>query len=217
MASWPATYRDRAGTVQSHVEIDGRALRIELRGVPFTGQDFDGLEPERPLSDVEREPFTLAAGALCSCELAWRMQIAVLVNGQEHPAWLEARLELGAPHSNGGITHEHLHLRLEIADHEYLSRTDAGWFEDALADIQRDLPKGVVLKTCFGCAYSDYSPYGHGLWGNLACFRGNKAGYAAVRSKADVFGVWDTLSEYVSETHVCAEFAPRVSGTGYRG
>jgi Family of unknown function (DUF6304) len=217
MASWPATYRDRVGEVQSDIEVDGTALRIELRGVRFAGNDFDALEPERPLSDGDREQFTLVVGALCSCELTWRMQVEFLVNGQAHPAWLEARLELGAPKANGGITHEHLRLRLVTVDNEYLSREDAGWFEDALADIQRALPQGVVLKVCFGCAYSDYSPYGHGLWGTLACFRGNKSGYATVRSKSDVFRVWPTLTEYVAETHVCSEFAPRVAGTGYRG
>jgi hypothetical protein len=55
------------------------------------------------------------------------------------------------------------------------------------------------------------------LWGTLACFRDNKSGYGAVRSKDDVFDGWPTLTEYVAETHVCSEFAVRVAGTGYRG
>jgi hypothetical protein len=62
-----------------------------------------------------------------------------------------------------------------------------------------------------------YSPYGHGLFGGLACFRGNKAGYRAVTGKDDLFAVWDTMTEFVQETHLCPEFERRVPGTGYRG
>ena len=38
------------------------------------------------------------------------------------------------------------------------------------------------MKACINCAISDYSPYGNGLFGNMICFRGNKAGYLALPS-----------------------------------
>ena len=48
--------------------------------------------------------------------------------------------------------------------------------EDELLDIQRQMPEGTYLKACINCAFSDYCPGGHGLFGGLACFRDNKEG-----------------------------------------
>ena len=212
-----ATYRDKVGESSAFLEIDGQSLRIELRGVPFAGDDFDALEPTRPLSESERQQFVFAGAALCSCVLAWSLPVEIVVEDRAQPARLEAELTLGEPRPDGGITSEHLKLRLVGLSEEYSSRKDAGGFEDALADIQRALPGGSVFRVCFSCAYSDYSPAGHGLWGGLACFRDNKAGYAGVRNKSDLHRIWSTLTEFVAETHVCPEFAVRAPGTGYRG
>src|SRR3954469_23584389 len=89
-------------------------------------------------------------------------------------------------------------------------------------DLQRKLPPGPFMKACINCDFSDYSPYGHGLFGNMICFRANKAGYLALPSGADFekdayFAVIDTVSEMVQETHLCPEFERRQPGTGYRG
>lgn len=70
---------------------------------------------------------------------------------------------------------------------------------------------------CITCAYSDYSPYGHGLWGGMACFRNTKAEYLATKTKSDVFRIWDSLTEQVQETYHCPQWQPRIPGTGYRG
>jgi hypothetical protein len=79
------------------------------------------------------------------------------------------------------------------------------------------MPAGTYLKTCINCAFSDYSPSGHGLFGGLACFRDNKTGYRAVRTKRDLFGIWITMTGFVQETFLCPEFERRSPGTGYRG
>jgi hypothetical protein len=73
------------------------------------------------------------------------------------------------------------------------------------------------MRACFSCAFSDYSPAGHGLFGGLACFRGAKEEYAGVQDKRGIFELWSRRTEYVQETHVCEEHRPRVPGTGYRG
>lgn len=41
------------------------------------------------------------------------------------------------------------------------------------------------MNQCAATGYtcSDYAPVGHGLFGDLACFRGNNAGYLAVRMR----------------------------------
>ena len=58
---------------------------------------------------------------------------------------------------------------------------------------------------------------GHGLFGGLICFRGIKAEYRAVNSKAALFEILDRFTEQVQETHVCPEFERRTPGAGYRG
>jgi hypothetical protein len=212
-----AQYRDARGEVQAVLEISGTDIRVDLRGVPFAGNDFDSLEPARPLGEYEQALFTLANGALCSCVLTWSMPIDVLVQGAPSVATLDVELDLGEPAANGGVTRETLSLSLRGLPCECNSRGTSGWFEDELADIRRLLPSGVVLRTCYSCAHSDYSPYGHGLWGDLACFRDNRLRYGAVRNRADLFEVWHAMTEFVAETHVCSQFSIRQPGTGYRG
>jgi hypothetical protein len=86
-----------------------------------------------------------------------------------------------------------------------------------MLDVQNQLPSGTHLRACITCAYSDYSPVGHGLFGGLACFRDNKSEYLAVRSKADLFRIWSKMTGFVQETYLCPEFERRQPRTGYRG
>ena len=80
------------------------------------------------------------------------------------------------------------------------------------------MPEGEYLKACINCAFSDYSPFGHGLFGGLACFRDNKEGYRMVKTKHDLFRVWGTMTGVlVQETFLCREFERRFPDTGYRG
>ncbi len=90
-------------------------------------------------------------------------------------------------------------------------------FEDELLEIQKQLPSGTCMRACINCLYSDYSPYGHGLFGSMMCFRNLKTEYLRVKSKSDFWGVHDRYEEMVQETYFCDEFEPRTPGTGYRG
>ncbi|HSY47275.1 MAG TPA: hypothetical protein VLC46_00525 [Thermoanaerobaculia bacterium] len=73
------------------------------------------------------------------------------------------------------------------------------------------------MRACINCLHSDYSPYGHGLFGYMTCFRNRKAEYLRVKSKDDFWKVHDHFEEMVQETYLCPEFERRVPGTGYRG
>jgi hypothetical protein len=55
------------------------------------------------------------------------------------------------------------------------------------------------------------------LFGDLACFRGNADVYLTVSSKREIFQIWDTLTEYVAETHLCPSYQRRRPHAGYRG
>jgi hypothetical protein len=73
------------------------------------------------------------------------------------------------------------------------------------------------MKCCFNCAFSDYSPAGSGIFGDMLCFRDNKEEYFKVKDKWDLFRIWETMTEHVQETYLCPEFEKRIPGTGYRG
>ena len=219
MPRYPTVYRDRHGDVETFIEEEGHHLRVMLRGVAFSGDDFDSLSPEHPLSDEERDLFVLSAGdaCLCACTMEWGMPLAILASGTEVTAELRVVLDLGEPRDDGGITDEQLTLHVRSPIGELRSRGLSGWFEDELLEIQAQLPPDHTLKCCIACAHSDYSPHGHGLWGDLACFRGCKDEYAGVDSKGALFALWSKMTEVVPETYVCPEFGVRRAGTGYRG
>jgi hypothetical protein len=142
-----------------------------------------------------------------------------VVVGQERiTGQLQVYLDLGHPRpGDHGLDRETLHLCFSFGGASFWSKGTSGYFEDELRDIQQALPEGAYLQACISCAFSDYSPYGNGLFGDLACFRGNKAGYRQVHGKYDLLAIEDTMTEFVQETSLCPEFEHRRPGTGYRG
>ncbi|HEU4404403.1 MAG TPA: DUF6304 family protein [Polyangiaceae bacterium] len=215
--SYPALYQDDQGVEAVTLRNDGKALRVTVRGVEFRGVDFDALEPVAGVEAAERAGFCLSQGALCACELEFTMTLPVETPGATRVCELRVALTFGRPASDGALEREELLLELRFEGRKLRSSGKDGWFEDALLGLQRQLPEGAYLRACIGCAYSDYNPAGHGLFGGLACFRDNKAAYRAVRDKRSLFAIWDTMTEYVQETHLCPEFERRTPGAGYRG
>lgn len=213
---FPVRYRDATGEISTLCTNDGQVLRLQLDGVDFEGTDFDGLAPVHP--DPSRlARFTLVQGSLADCTLETHLPLVVCRPEGERACVLKGHLRLGRARANGGLDEELLQLSLTVDEHAFVSSGRSGWYEDALLDLQKQLPLGWYLRICFGCAWSDYSPYGHGLFGGLACFRDHQEGYARVRDKGSLFRVWDTLTGFVQETDCCPQFKPRTPGTGYRG
>jgi hypothetical protein len=214
-ARWPGTYSDAHGHEAISISMDRFTLSMELQGVTFTGASFDDFAPATSLPAHAR--FTLHDGALCACILTWTMPITLSTADGEQQADLNCRLVLGEPGDRGGLSREDLSLTLHYPGGRAATATPHGFFETALAAIQRQLPPGQHLKSCISCAFSDYRPGGNGLFGDLACFRDNQQGYLAVTTKADIFRVWDTFTEHVPETYLCPQFQPRRPHAGYRG
>jgi hypothetical protein len=214
---YAASYADRFGRESTSIANDGTTLSMVVRGVAFAGSDFDGLEPVAGTDPDRLASFTLQGGCLCSCVIEADIPILVATPGGTEDGLLRARLELGQPAPNGGLDREHLILELRFGGRVFRSSGRSGWFEDEMLDVQNQLPPGDHLRACITCAYSDYSPVGHGLFGGLACFRDHKAEYRAVRSKADLFRIWGTMTGFVQETYLCPQFERRQPGTGYRG
>lgn len=220
--AYPARYKDRFGKQQTTILNDGKTLTMVLRGVQFQGDDFDSFTTKDTPFSQHLASFTFLHGHLGFCVIEADIPILVMtplgiVNGL-----LTFELKLGTPLATNQMNREQLKLRLTANEQTFYSAGKTGWFEGEMRDLHGRLPLGMFMKTCINCAFSDYSPYGHGLFGNLICFRANKTGYLALPSgedfsKDDYFDVMDTVSEMVQETHLCPEFEKRVPGTGYRG
>ena len=214
---YPTRFTDRWGTEATTIRNDGTNLSITLRGVQFSGPDFDSLDADPPTPKEGLTKFIVSSfGCLCSCVFDIEIQTPVLVGGEERAGVLAAHLELGEPTQSGALDRETLRLVLRVSGSEYSSEGTDGFFETELQSLQYRMPLGMKLKMCFSCAYSDYHPVGHGLFGGMACFRNAKAEYSGVRNKGDIFRVW-SKGEQVQETYLCSEFSPRKPNTGHRG
>ena len=215
-STWPGYYTDSRGRDAIVMKAKGASLSAEIRGVTFTGSDFDNLQP--PASIDGTAAFATHYGMLTDYELAWEMPVQVVRGGTELAATLRCQLVLASPTAAGSRAVEELTLSLSVpGDEPVAGARPYGFFEDALADIQRQLPPGTVLKACVSCALSDYHPAGSGLSGSLACFRNNKTAYLEVSGKNELLQVWDTRTEFVRETHLCPDYARRGAHAGYRG
>jgi hypothetical protein len=215
VVEYSGTFADSRGTESIVISNDGHTLTTRIRGVDFSGTDFDDLQPEP--GSLASTLFCIQLGSLCACELRWTMPVVLSVEGRRTHAPLRVRLYLGDPLPNGRLSSEHLQLELQTPSGSVQSSGRSGWFEDELLELARKLPPEERLFACITCQFSDYSPLGHGLFGGLACFRDVKQEYVAISDKAGIFSIWDRRTELVQETFLCDQYAPRVPGTGYRG
>ena len=211
---YQGTYSDARGQEIIAFLNDGKTLRTTIRGVEFSGPDFDGMSPVN--GSIDLMGFTLNHGELCACLLAFNVPVPVIAQGSEVSGVLRVQLELGASAPNGGIDRERLVIVLEYDEHRVASSgSSGGFFCDELADIERQLPESVYIKACINCLFSGYNPGGHGLYGGMMCFRNIKSEYLQVKSKRDFFSIVGRQDRFVQETYLCSEFSRRVPGMGY--
>lgn len=216
MDHYPITYTDPRGSETTTLHNDGATLRVVLRATEFVGPGFDLLEP-KDAAPEQLGRFMLHRGCLCSCRFELRMPVPVLDRGRLLEGALAVELVLGDPAPNGFLDREELRITLEHGARRFAGTGTSGWFEDELLEIQAQLPEGVLIGACINCLYSDYSPYGHGLFGQMMCFRNLKAEYLQVTTKEEFWSVHDRHDRFVQETYLCPEFERRIPGTGYRG
>lgn len=214
---WPLKYIDDNGIVETKIYSDGKNLRTRLRGVIFEGTDLDCLSPEKETESKLLECFTLSDESLCNCRIEGVIDFFVQSGDTCHDGSLEVILELGKPEDRGFLDKEALNLTLSYNNKVISGSGNSGWFEDELNEIQKQLPEGDYMKVCINCAYSDYSPYGHGTFGGMMCFKNVKEEYLKVKTKDEFWSVHDNFDKLVQETYYCDEFELRKPGTGYRG
>lgn len=217
MDRYPATWSDPNGTVSTSISNDGAELRMSVRGVEFAGRDFESFSPVEGTPPDRLAGFSIHHGCLCSYRLKWRMPIPVRIDARTVVGGLWVGLVVGDPGPNGSLVGGHLQIALDYGGFWFQGSGTSGWFESELLEIREQLPAGTHLLACIDCLYSDYSPYGSGMFGSMMCFRNLKEEYLRVSTKDELFEIHDRYDRTVQETYLCPEFEKREPGTGYRG
>ena len=208
----PALYTDHAGAEVTQLSNDGQTLCMQLRGVDFVSDDFESFEPVKPLSP--NSDFRTHHGALCGYSLSCAFGVWVLNRGVLEVGALHANIEVAAPEDRQPLR---LKLSLVCSRGEYEGSGLSGFFELELQSIMAQLAHDLSLRCCLTCQFSDYSPYGQGLFGGLMCFESIKQEYLKVDSRQSFWAVHDRFDRHVQETYLCPAYHPRTPGTGYRG
>ena len=100
----------------------------------------------------------------------------------------------------------------------YESSRKSLYFEDALRNICTQMKDNYLLKCCFTCQYSDYSPYGNDDYGAMLCYRRYKEDCLKVNNKEEYFLYLEGKDcDMRQETYLCGQYHPRSQAGGYRG
>jgi len=221
---YPVKYRDEFGEEVASIQNDGKILRMVLRGVEFIGSYFHGFKPQHA-TEIELNQFNLFWDTLCAYTLDCEIPVSIVGESKIYQKSLHIHVEHGKPvagsqgteihRKDGTIINDDRHiereaLQLSISFHgtyiETSGKNRCYSFDEQLAELRDLLPENAYLRICWSCAHSAYHPCGSGAFGELGCFRDNKAEYHSVRSKSDLMAIWDKSAEFVQETHLCPEF-----------
>lgn len=217
MNHYPAKYTDDNGTANTTITNDGVNLRMTVRDVEFKSGNFVTFRPAEQATTKQLGSFSLHRGYLCRCTIECDIPIPIHDNGNDTSGTLTIEIKLGGPAPKFGLESEEISIMLEYNERVFSGSGTSGWFEDELLEIQSQLPNGVYVRACINCQYSDYSPFGHGTFGDMMCFRNLKDEYAQVGTKEQFWPVHDRCDLRVQETFLCSEFQRRTPGSGYRG
>lgn len=247
MKTYKAHYTDANHDIHTHIQDTFSednilaSLRIRLNGFWFCGMSFDDFELENPNeAEAAAKKFTLLQWgqapnytyALQRFTLA--VQIPTMLIDAATNAEIEACISFAYTFSKDTQRTSHNTVRLDdtrvypdIIKATSFSLTAGGQvfaadkpnldFETSLMQICRKIKGSYLLKCCFGCAYSDYSPYGNGCFATMLCYVKDAQKYLQVDSKVALWEVYEN-GQQQQESFVCPHFAPRVGTTGgYRG
>lgn len=204
MKKYKATYEDKLGTESSEFQSNGSKLEIRLRGIKFSGNCFEGLEGKVDKEKFEYVVSTSEKGDLTNCKFKLEIPLSIVKAEKEVTKSLYTEVQLGDS-ENYGVT-----LKIESETKPISTSMRFDHFEDALIDIQNQLPSDEKIKCCLSCKFSHFSPYGNGMYGHLFCFKKIKEKVNRIEDKGSLFDVWELADKEskvftVQETHVCEE------------
>lgn len=215
MEIYPAKYTDNKGEFETTIRNDWKTLRMNLRGVEFSGSSFDYFRPDENELEENLRTFSLDKyKQLSNFKLECEIPVKMLENNKDSEAVLRIYFEHKILEISTGFYDYELKLILNFQGQEFCS-TVYGDFEDCFGEIRSQLRKAqnnIALKCCFGCKLSDYSVYGHDVFGSLICFKDFKERFLNMKTQYDYCDLLEEKNlEYVQEVYLCPEFQPRYS------
>ena len=231
---YPVKFSDEFGEERTTIQNDGKILKMIVKGVKFFGHDFHGFDLLEEIDETKLNQFNFFLGELCAYTLDCEIPVLVVSSNNTFEGKLQVHIEYGKPvetgrgttihrkdgsvakNSHQQVVHEVLQLQISIQGESFRTSGKVRYstFDEQLAELKTLLPPDIYLKVCWNCSFSDYSPAGSGTFCNLACFRNCKDEYHKVKTKQELFKIWDKRAEYVQEIHLCSEFEKRRLGVG---
>ncbi len=225
-SKYKGLFENDLGTSEIVIENNFEYLKFKLGTFIFEGTSFDDFELlnyENYLNSSSKQ-FSLnpiksgqkIVYELCDCIIT--VCIPTLIKNIEtnevFNVSLEIKVKIGKSFGNGFTSDPQVVLSLTISDQTF-SATNYD-FEDAANEIKNQMKSKYKFNNCFGCNFSDYSPYGKSIFGSMLCFKNQKEKYSKVKDKSSFFSL-DKEDQIVQETYSCEEFEIRKNNIGYRG
>ncbi|WP_310602879.1 DUF6304 family protein [Anaerosporobacter sp.] len=252
MQVWQAHYKDKQHdldiVIENHYDDNytEQSFKICIDGVIFGGSgldDWELSETESNISDIMKKFSMLKYGSKETGYHYWlqsyqmQMRIPCMVFSLTEKRKISAELDIVFNNSNqenaraiykldGKSVNPNMNICERFAlivEGKYYNAIELSeYFEISMQSICKQIAGKYYLYNCFGCLYSDYSPYGQNNIGSLCCFVESKEKYLKVYGKNEgEYTIWDAFEEgfvQCQETAVCNEFAPRINCLGgYRG
>lgn len=230
------TYTDNQGKINGVIEnkfteefnySEDYSLILKLGPILFKGDTFDGLElqNEDSYSEEELNRFSFEklrvhgtdeiVKELTNCKLEFEFQLEIV---NKHSLQLQKIngiliVDLG---SFSPRKHAIFQYDFSIGNDEFNVNGDS--FEELFDNLKELIKKSYLIKNCYGCNYSDYSPYGRDSFGDMQCFKSAKDKYLKISGKVGLFQLMSSEKViHVQEIYVCDEFEFRKMNVGYRG
>lgn len=225
--SYDCIYEDKFGKEYTVVQSNGSKLSVKIRGYRFDSYDFFEWRPVEihtldesirtlfEFHQVNSKALMPHVGAPSKAEALNNVSLDVNIPtklSQIGKDGVEGLLDVTL---NVKLTHNQnensLQLTLRFMDITFKSKGKTSNFNIELADIQRNLPDGMFIKSCWNCALSEYSPITNLSYGGLGCFSENQELIKNVDSIRSLFRIWSSKSKNVQETFLCDSFKLRTT------
>ncbi|NOQ75240.1 MAG: hypothetical protein GQ574_24725 [Crocinitomix sp.] len=213
MRKYEVIYQDKRSTETTSLKSNGSNMHLTLRGIDFEGLDFEMLTGEIDETKFDYEKFEDGSGALTNFKITIKMPLSLfdISEKKTFTETLTIHIVVGETITIKGLDSAINSLTLSTSFGDFTFTKELEWMEDVLIGIQKQLPDNIYLKTCLSCKYSNYSPYGNGMFGSIYCFKHLKDDLKELNGKHDLLDLWtaERVAEgkifSVQETFDCSE------------
>lgn len=218
-------FKDAFETTEIRILNDFDNLYFEIDGVKFEALEFGdfAIINKENYSDKQLERFTFSSKVICDYKMTIFIPQVIIdkVENKKITTNLVLEYDLGKPKLPRGFDIK-LKLNITIDGEKFEAVGSDYYIDDAFDQIVKQFGERYKFKNCYGCLYSDYSPYGQQGFGGMYCFVRRKEKYLNVNIPKDsykynYFEECDNDYDIVQETYCCDKYEIRKQGTGYRG